>query len=538
MNKLHLLPSQTGSARILQDGRKSLRLKASFLIPLALILFSLMLSFSWLVHNKTDSDIAADIGKTVQGVDAMLRHQQGVYASMLAAVSRIIRDDELMQQAMIRQDRAALLKQATPVFEHNFNALQITHLYFHTAERINLLRLHQPELFGDRIDRFTLLEALATDTPASGLELGELGTLSLRHVEPWHDPQGRLIGFIEVAMEIDNIFESIKKFYHTQLYLLIHKAYLKQDTWQRGMRLLGREGQWDLIPRHVIVNIDNPQALPEGLLEQLVEQQAGNHHEFRLAYQGRMHAAAPLSVSDVNGRDVGELWVLVDIQQAIARGRELSNFAAIVAALLGIVLFVLFYRRVTRVEDALQRYHEQLLDMATLDGLTNLYNRKSFDTILASEVSRAQRYNRPLSLLLLDVDQFKEINDTYGHPAGDMVLEALALDLANSLRTSDHAARYGGDEFAIILSETSHANAMHLAERIRRFVERQNYFIHEETLCKITLSIGVAACSKQRVCTEESLLKDADRALYTAKYGGRNRVHTLPEEERDGSPAG
>lgn len=511
---------------ILQEGRNSLRLKASFLLPLAAVLIGLMLAFAWLVHDKTDSDIANSIENTMQGVDTMLEHQQSEHVSMLGAISHVIMHDERLTRALASQDRARLLELAGPIFTRIKEDHKISHLYFHTPERINILRAHRPDHHGDKIDRFTLREAQAKGTHSTGLELGLMGTFTLRHVEPWRNDDGRVIGFLELGMEIDNIFHSIKAFYQTDLYLLVHKRLLDEKQWKDGMRMSGKNPEWGLLPTAVISNINSAQELPDTFVEQVSQQTDGQHSKFRLHYRDHLHEAAPLPIRDVNGRDIGDLWVLIDIQRAIDHGRELATFASSIAALLGALLFILFYRQVNRMEGELQSYHDNLLEVATHDGLTGLYNRKSFDSILASEISRAQRYGRPLSLLLLDVDNFKEVNDTYGHPAGDQVLEELAFDLSRNLRQHDHAARYGGDEFAIILSETSLSNALHLAERIRRSIERHNYIIREETVCKVSLSIGVASCSKRQPCSQESLLHNADQALYLAKYAGRNCVRT------------
>lgn len=172
---------------------------------------------------------------------------------------------------------------------------------------------------------------------------------------------------------------------------------------------------------------------------------------------------------------------------------------------------------------------EQKLEvLATTDALTKLYNRAHFIAKLEEELHRAERYQTPLSLLLLDIDNFKSVNDTHGHQAGDAYLEALAGLIVSSVRQVDIAARYGGEEMAIILPNTGTANAMALAERLRSTVESLEVPFEELTILR-TISIGVSTYVPGSVKDPDELLVAADKALYAAKRGGRNRVVLCPE---------
>ena len=167
--------------------------------------------------------------------------------------------------------------------------------------------------------------------------------------------------------------------------------------------------------------------------------------------------------------------------------------------------------------------HTRTRWLASTDGLTNLYNHRAFQERLAQEVDRANRYGRPLSLLMIDVDHFKVYNDTYGHPQGDAVLQDIARLLQDISRTSDTVARYGGEEFALILPETECLSAEKLGNRLREHVEL-HAFPGEDHMPtgKLTVSIGVAMHTPGG--SKEALLRTADAALYTAKHAGRNRV--------------
>jgi diguanylate cyclase (GGDEF)-like protein len=173
--------------------------------------------------------------------------------------------------------------------------------------------------------------------------------------------------------------------------------------------------------------------------------------------------------------------------------------------------------------EKLQRDQADLADLSRRDGLTDLDNYREFRRQLTEETQRSSRYGRPFSLLMLDLDHFKQVNDTYGHLAGDEALRGLAALMRREVRPVDRIARYGGEEFAIILPETSTTGALATAERIREIVATRPIAVNGERQVALTVSIGVGTYPDD-ADTEEKLVGAADQALYTAKSGGRNRV--------------
>jgi diguanylate cyclase (GGDEF)-like protein/PAS domain S-box-containing protein len=166
---------------------------------------------------------------------------------------------------------------------------------------------------------------------------------------------------------------------------------------------------------------------------------------------------------------------------------------------------------------------EEAEEQASRDGLTKLFNHRTFYALLNEELGRAKRYKRPLSLLMLDIDHFKRVNDTHGHIAGDAVLRGLGHLLLKQARTTDCVCRYGGEEFTVILPETDRAAAVTIAERLRKMVEFHSFDIGTSKSLRITVSIGVATYL-QHAESIEALVKASDMALYAAKGAGRNRV--------------
>lgn len=177
-----------------------------------------------------------------------------------------------------------------------------------------------------------------------------------------------------------------------------------------------------------------------------------------------------------------------------------------------------------RIRSALQIHQllRLLAQRAQIDGLTGLWNRAHFDTRWAEEVGGCARYERALTLALMDLDHFKSVNDMHGHPAGDAVLKGFAKILQRESRQADIACRYGGEEFALIMPNTSPEDAQVVCERIRAEIEKVVWPKHPERT--VTASIGVAGSSGATPLTAEQWLETVDQSLYAAKEGGRNRV--------------
>ena len=173
-----------------------------------------------------------------------------------------------------------------------------------------------------------------------------------------------------------------------------------------------------------------------------------------------------------------------------------------------------------------EAYQRSIYESATRDGLTRLFNKKYFLETLSKEFSYCLRHRVPLSLVMFDVDHFKKINDTYGHPAGDYVLQRIAQRITETVRAEDLYARYGGEEFALMLRESADDKALRCAERCRRAVDSTD-FVFNGTPIKVTISLGVSTLFDSDFASPEDLIAAADKYLYRAKKGGRNRVDAM-----------
>lgn len=233
------------------------------------------------------------------------------------------------------------------------------------------------------------------------------------------------------------------------------------------------------------------------------------HPLFRRKNRSRYRTKSLLSVPlAIKGETIGVLNVNNKRNEEVFTQRDLD------------LMTLLASHAAIAIENA--RLYEELEQLAVTDGLTQLYVRRHFMEELAKELRRARRYHRPLTVVMMDIDHFKRINDTYGHPVGDEVLRELGRRLRQSARQDDVLGRYGGEEFIAALVETNKERGLQAAERLRRSVEEQPFSTRAGALA-VTISLGLASFPEDAEEMED-LIQKADQALYRAKEEGRNRV--------------
>jgi diguanylate cyclase (GGDEF)-like protein len=313
-----------------------------------------------------------------------------------------------------------------------------------------------------------------------------------------YDYNSRFIGAAGVGLTVDAVIKLIDKYqqrYQRSVYFV--------DNFGR-LVLTGAEGG----PQgaHIGQKLSELDSMKD-LVSRLPKPHSGS---YEYSVQGQGHF--------LNVRFIPELnWYLfVDKREDSALGeiRQSLYLNLLICLLVTLIVLALLNR-------VIKRYQDKIQAQAILDSLTELPNRRGFDLLAAQAMHEARREPKPLTALLLDLDHFKALNDTYGHLAGDQVLIGFARDLESCLRHSDIVCRWGGEEFIVLLKDTDGKTGLMIAEKIRQHVEQQRYAYNSKAL-HVTVSIGLT--TQQPDDTLHSLLSRADHAMYRAKQTGRNRT--------------
>ena len=297
-------------------------LKTAILLPLALVLAALLggVHYGLYRHEKTVAD--KDFVRDIQSAQTYFQRALLRRSEKLGAALQVILRDEPFQAALRARDRDALLKRAAPLFKEFHDQYGITHFYFEDAARVNVLRVHQPERFGDTINRFTTLAAEKSGKTASGVELGPMGTFTLRVVAPMHDSKG-LIGYVELGEEIEEVLHGVQAIVGTDHLLAIDKQFLTRKAWEDTMRRMGRRTDWERLPDAVIVH--QTLDLPAESVTRVLSREEKSNQDMDLEIGARHYYAGAIPVEDAGGRKVGKLVVLRDKTQSLAESESRSG---------------------------------------------------------------------------------------------------------------------------------------------------------------------------------------------------------------------
>lgn len=494
------------------------RLKLVFLVPLALVIAAITV----LLLNTARIQQNDEFERRVRTTNASMREffEQSVAqgTDTLGAVLAAIKANRELDNAFARHDRDTLLRHAAPIMEA-LRTYGISHWYFNDPQSVNLLRVHAPELYGDTITRATAVQATRTGKAATGVELGRRGMFTLRVVEPWYGKNGRLFGYVELGSGIEVVLDHMEQLLGTPLYLLTRKDYLSAEVIRQHTPAL-EDGQGGAVfPEFLVAH---GEVIPEPLAQQLRVGFPRDGQVFSFEADGRSFRAVAMWVADAAGRPVAAVLAVIDVTGVVRAGRRALLRGGAVGVFAGGLLLGLFYWLLNGIERRLEGHEARLRELATRDALTGLLNRRSFYTRIGIELRRAARYGRPLSLLLIDIDYFKAVNDNYGHKTGDEVLAEIARRIQAAIRVVDTAFRYGGEELVVLLPETPLPDALEIAERIRADIAERPFASTEgETL---SLSVSIGGASYPEYDSVDALVSAADRAMYSAKAAGRNQV--------------
>ena len=320
------------------------------LLPsLATMMLLLMASGGALLWQQHRQELTRTIEADMADVASDLRMALDQQAAGLAATTQPIAADPGVHKALNERDPIRLLADWKKVFALLNRDNHLTHFYFFDRQRTCLLRLHKPEKSGDRIDRFTALEAERTGKTASGIELGPLGTFTLRVVQPIFD-QGTLIGYVELGKEIEDTLQTLHARSGIQIALTLYKKHLDRQTWEDGMRLLGRQADWDRLSDQV-VSYASQGRLPEAFAfwtQSSIGESRRRITDGKIAWNGKDWRISSTPVQDASGNEVGGLLVMRDISSDKAAFARLMTLGGTTGAILLILvlgfIYALLYR--------------------------------------------------------------------------------------------------------------------------------------------------------------------------------------------------
>ncbi|MBI5163556.1 MAG: diguanylate cyclase [Magnetospirillum sp.] len=456
-----------------------------------------------------------------QAEGQLIAHEISAHADLMAAVLAAMVRNDAVAAAFAARDRTRLLSVAAPLFETIRNSYRIDHLYFILPDETVFLRVHAPGVTGDGIGRASLARAAADGEVRSGVESGRFGSLMERTVMPWRDGDGTLIGYVELAIEAFDAVADTRDGLGGEVYLLMSKDGLDRAAWDESRRRLGIEAGWDSIGWAAVMGQTAP------LDPAVAAEVARNGPGARIVDIDRGGHRVGLITMPLSGNPSPPAWVLAvkDLSVATARSERMMWIVGPLALAGGVLVILLAHVTLKHVEKVVMRTEAQraaIEEVARRDGLTGALCRREFDRRLGDEIDRVVMAAKPLGLMMLDLDHFKVINDTHGHPVGDQVLRRVAAVVADNIRPTDHFARFGGEEFALIVPGGGPATLDMLAGRILDAVRLTRVPLEAGDEIGVTLSIGMACHDGTGPAAD--LLAAADRALYRAKESGRDRA--------------
>jgi signal transduction histidine kinase/ActR/RegA family two-component response regulator len=337
-----------------QEDSPATGVRPRILIPLLLSLSLLIATFCTLFVRDVRHRRAEEIARTTSFADDVIRSELDRGTQVMASMASLLVANQELAAEFRRRDRAALLRLSRPIFEQLQRENRISHLYYHAADGTNLLRVHHPEEYGDRIERFTLAEAQRTGKPAMGNEQGPFGTCTLRFVLPWIHA-GELLGYLELGIELEDVMQRVHDLIDGDVLVTLDKQLLDRDKWERNRRKHGSNLRWDEFPSLVVVSRTGQVSdTLSGYLRR--PQSTPPQQTFEVERASRVYRAIVRPLIDVRRQRVGQIIILLDITEPTRRAFEAGAWVIGMGTVVGGALFWVFFVLLGRVQrDVAQR---------------------------------------------------------------------------------------------------------------------------------------------------------------------------------------
>jgi diguanylate cyclase (GGDEF)-like protein len=400
--------------------------------------------------------------------------------------------------------------------EYNFRQF-----HFHFPDSTSFLRMHRPDTYGDSLIgvRNTVEYVNEYLVPVAGYEEGKIYN-GYRYVYPLLY-NGEHVGSVEVSVSLSTVLEMLTELYaHSDYCFIISREVVEAKVFDEELTnyatsyindafLYDIETQSCISERN-LVSEDELETLFRSMNEDDKEAiLTYDYYHFNVEQNDVLYEIILSPLENVEGNDVGYL-ISVSDDSRLDDLQYSNNINLIILSMLLLIVFVLIF--------VIEYGRKKLQVLSEVDRLTGIYNRRKFDKSLLSEMERSNRTRDKFSLIMFDIDHFKKVNDTYGHVRGDDVLKTLVTIVGEHIRIVDTFARFGGEEFIIVLTNSDAETAYNKANEIRSLVEQHTF----EIVGKITISAGV--CEYNNTYSFDDIIKYVDNALYEAKESGRNKV--------------
>lgn len=421
------------------------RIKTPILVSFAMVLACIVGAFVATSHLLEGRRLAGALADRLSMVDELVYEDITSGAETMRALIDAITADARIQDAFRARDRDGLLALAHPMFERIRNDYRdITHMYFIDPNRVTVLRVHKPDLFGDVIDRFTTRKAHDTGEAARGIELGPLGTLTLRTIVPWKE-DGRVLGFVELGQEIDHVAKRIRKAAGVEVVVTIYKTFLDETTWRQGIEMLNRSARdWDRFGSSLVVG-STLTVIPEIFNELLGNRGHGHMVPTRgVSADGRELQFGFLPLFDAADREIGDFVLIQDVTATVREFRHTMTVIVGLSLMAGILVFSLFYVILGRVEGSVQAVHrnlEKLVGERTRALTAEVAERRSKEEALLGSESRFRAMTESAVDAIISVDAAGNIvfwnrgaQAVFGYPEAEVSGRSLTLLMPERFR--------------------------------------------------------------------------------------------------------
>jgi len=429
------------------------RILAPFVMIILFALSGVIAGTYWLQQRSIETHSA----QLKQHVWAAYADNLKDAASLLASLSDFIESNRLIQRAWLAKDRQALLEAARPAYKRISMEGRVTHLYFHTTDRVNFLRVHTPGRYGDLIDRHTLIEASTNREWAWGVELGVYGQFVLRVVKPWLI-DGELVGYIELGSNIEYLTRQVKKMTGADLVVVIDKEYIEFEAWSDRHSQLGDSVDWNLLAEKLIID-QTLGVLPKQLLE-YISRGIEDDVSLTISDEQQIYDASLLPAVDANDELLGNIWILLDITEQNRDLKTLTTVFVVASMVLAGLIIFLFYAYVFRIQSRLSKVYANLRREIT-ERKQVQQQLESYSYTIAHDLRAPLRSITSFSQILAE-----EIGDTVRGDARDA--------LQRVIRAASNMAELIDDilELSRISRKEMSVGSVDLSECARQYLER------------------------------------------------------------------